>query len=131
MTYRPRLLRLTLAGLFLAGCGPSGPPTYEVSGTVTWNGQPLPAGDITFEPVDPSVTPDHGKIRKGQFQLRAKAGAKKVVIIATRPGKYSSVVQSYEREAYLPARYNTHTELTAEVKPDGVNRFDFPLEGSS
>jgi hypothetical protein len=129
MSYRPRLLTLGLAGLLLAGCGPAGPPTYEVSGTVTWNGQPLPAGDIIFQPVDGTVAPDPGKIRQGQFRFRAKAGLKKVVIYATRAGKYDSVMQSYEREAYLPARYNTHTELTAVVTPGGANHFDFPLEG--
>lgn len=34
----------------LAGCGDSGPPRYDVSGTVTYNGKPIPAGTILFTP---------------------------------------------------------------------------------
>ena len=41
---------LVLVGLSLAGCGRSGPPRYELSGTVTYGGQPLPAGVIFFDP---------------------------------------------------------------------------------
>lgn len=36
--------------LFPAGCGSDGPPRYEVSGTVTHDGKPVPAGRIFFEP---------------------------------------------------------------------------------
>jgi hypothetical protein len=35
----------------VAGCGrPSGPSRYDVSGTVTFRGQPVPSGSIAFEP---------------------------------------------------------------------------------
>lgn len=34
----------------LAGCGPSGPKTYSISGSVTYNGQPVPSGSIIFTP---------------------------------------------------------------------------------
>lgn len=37
-------------GLSAAGCGPSGPPSYEISGKVTYLGQPLPAGTVSFAP---------------------------------------------------------------------------------
>jgi hypothetical protein len=33
-----------------AGCGPSGPAVYRRSGTVTFNGQPVPLGKIYFDP---------------------------------------------------------------------------------
>ena len=36
--------------LLLAGCGQSGPPQFHVTGEVTWRGQPVPAGMITFTP---------------------------------------------------------------------------------
>lgn len=32
------------------GYGPSGPVRYEVTGTVTYNGEPVPYGEITFAP---------------------------------------------------------------------------------
>ena len=48
--------RFVLAGLLIAyavtGCGKSGPKTVPVSGTVTVDGAPLNAGQVTFFPVD-------------------------------------------------------------------------------
>jgi hypothetical protein len=41
---------LVLLRLLVAGCGRSGPPRYELSGTVTYAGKPLPAGVIFFDP---------------------------------------------------------------------------------
>jgi hypothetical protein len=42
---------LSVALLVTAGCGGSdGPPRYPVRGTVTYRGEPLPAGEIAFEP---------------------------------------------------------------------------------
>ncbi|QDT64150.1 hypothetical protein V22_13810 [Calycomorphotria hydatis] len=35
---------------YLIGCGDSGPVTYRASGTVTFNGQPVPYGEMSFEP---------------------------------------------------------------------------------
>ena len=34
----------------IAGCGPGGPPRYEVSGKAMYGDQPIPAGQIVFEP---------------------------------------------------------------------------------
>lgn len=33
-----------------AGCGKSGPPVYHVAGTVTFKGEPVPAGTVLFQP---------------------------------------------------------------------------------
>jgi hypothetical protein len=37
-------------GLLLSGCGDPGPERHDIAGSVTYQGQPLPAGLITFEP---------------------------------------------------------------------------------
>lgn len=44
---RPALLATIVA---LAGCGPSEPPTYNVSGDATFAGQPIAKGVIHFDP---------------------------------------------------------------------------------
>jgi hypothetical protein len=36
--------------IVLAGCGDRAPPRYHVKGTVTYDGKPLPAGVIYFDP---------------------------------------------------------------------------------
>lgn len=44
-------LSLSLGLVFVAGCGgSSGPTKYEIHGKVTLNGQPVSAGNLTFEP---------------------------------------------------------------------------------
>jgi len=47
----PAALIIVAAFAFLPGCGGSdGPLRYEVSGTVTYNGEPVPRGYIHFVP---------------------------------------------------------------------------------
>ncbi len=50
MLRRACRLVLPFLGLLLAGCGTSTPPLAEVSGTVTYHGQPLPGGVVIFTP---------------------------------------------------------------------------------
>ena len=60
------------------GCGAnSGPIRYAISGTVTYDGDPVPAGEIVFEPngakgnKGPSAT---AEIRDGEYSLSADKG---------------------------------------------------------
>ncbi len=43
-------LLLALGLVLLVGCGEKGPKRYDISGKVTYGGQPIPAGSITFIP---------------------------------------------------------------------------------
>ena len=58
-------------GLSLLGCsGPDGPSRYDVSGTVTHAGTPIPAGKIYFEPdtsAGNSGPAGFADIRDGQY----------------------------------------------------------------
>lgn len=60
------------------------------------------------------------------------AGRFRVEITASRPGDSfvpgidGQMVPAYEQ--FLPARYNTLTELRADVSEAEANRFDFALE---
>ena len=120
---------LCLLASEVAGCSSSASGTYKVSGTVTWNGAPLPEGNIILYPADGTVTPDAGKIIRGLFTFRAKPGKKRVEILASRevPNSFDPVMQSPRREQYIPPCYNAESTLTAEVKADGPNEFTFPL----
>ena len=123
-------LLFCLAILLLCGCGSSGPETCTVTGTVTWNGNPLPEGNILFVPEDGKGVPDPGKIADGEFRLEVKPGKKKVEITATREiGEVDPVMGKAPRRSYIPARYNSSTELTAEVTPGTDNVFPFSLQG--
>jgi hypothetical protein len=123
-------LALAAAVLPAHGCT-RGPRTYPVSGTVTLDGQPLPEGEILFVPVDGSTGPDPGKVKDGRFELQARAGKKRVEVSAARilPGGARGAGGEPVPEEIIPDRYNTRSVLTAEVSPEGVNRFEFPLSG--
>ena len=71
--------------LLLAGCGSGRIP---ISGDVTFNGEPILTGTITFEPADDKGVATGGKIVSGKYALVGDAapqpGKKKVRIVASR-----------------------------------------------
>jgi hypothetical protein len=127
MHYGRRLLGLGLLVL-LTGCGPARPKTYEVSGIVTWDGEAVADGYISFCPLDGTVVPEGGKIKNGHYRFRSRPGKKRVQIYADREGAFDPVMQSPKREPLIPLLYNSErSPLTADVQPDGDNRFSFHL----
>lgn len=129
-------IRFTLAILVLCsvGCGggDDGPQMYVVSGTVSMEGSPVETGRILFR------TAGAGKafsadINDGAYELEAEAGEMAVEITASRiiPGKFDNSNPDDEPqpvgEMYIPAKYNSKTELKATVNPDGENEVPFNL----
>jgi len=114
----------------VCGCGQTGPRTYPVSGTVTFNGKPVAEGDIVFIPPDRSLAPEGGRIVDGVFAMRSKEGKCRVEITASEVGPNTPRVDGVPLITnYIPARYNSRSVLSAEVAPDGENTFDFRLKG--
>jgi hypothetical protein len=125
--------------LVAAGCSSrpaDQPPLGRVRGKVTMDGQPLPGVDIVFSPDKgrPSVATTD---KVGRYDLSyinttkgAKVGPHKVFI---RPAEVSpdelpgDGSKSPVARPVIPAKYNKHSELTAEVKA-GSNTIDFALE---
>ena len=117
-------------------------PREAISGTVTLDGQPLPKGTIQFRPASQAeATASGGMIDEGRFALPRGEGlvlGKYRVQIDSRedtgaplaggelPG--APVVSKKKPAALIPARYNTKSELTAEVKSGGPNDFPFDLK---
>lgn len=50
MAGRSATVWLLLTCLVLAGCQPTGPQRFQLSGNITFAGSPVPAGTIVFEP---------------------------------------------------------------------------------
>ena len=117
-------------GLSTIGCNNDG--KYPVTGTVTWNGEPIPDGNLILTPTDPSLAPDAGAIENGVFRFRASPGSKKVEVFADRPvvdpkdAGPNQIMGLIPHEQYIPTRYNENTELTAEVARSS-NEFTFEL----
>ncbi|MDB5341208.1 MAG: signal peptide-containing protein [Planctomycetaceae bacterium] len=124
---------LAIVACLLAGCGSDGPPKYQVSGEVTFDGKPVEEGQIIFTPTEAGVGPDAGIIKGGKFSFLSKEGDKKVSIEATRevPGKTTSDFKGGQVplvESYIPARYNKQTKLEATVSDVAAdNKFEFDL----
>lgn len=119
---------ILLAAVLLApgGCQ-QGPRTYKVTGTVSYDGRPVPDGGVIFHPAD-DTAPAHGTITDGRFELQAVQGSHRVEIRAAReaPELRSSMGPVFVD--YIPDRYNSQSKLTREVVPGAANHFDFALE---
>jgi len=145
LSMRPRGGWLPLAFLIVcAGCGGAddGLARQPIWGTVTLDGQPLANGVITFTPASGQPTQSGGVISAGKFSVPREQGP--VV------GNYSVSINSSSAEATVPPdqeksgmpghvapnrardpipdKYNAKTTLTAEVKKEGGNDFQFDLK---
>ena len=95
MVEKSWLICVGLCCLFAIGCGNDGKPRrVPVAGVITYNGKPVPEGDVVFVPVDAAKGfRARGKANKnGQFTLTtfdegdgAVPGEYKVTIFAYRP----------------------------------------------
>ena len=135
----------------LAGCGGAIDtlPRQPISGTVTFEGEPLKSGSIQFVPdkTKEGIT-SGGVITDGRFDV-AQAdgpvpGQYKVIIFAAGgsgaaanagepPGPGPTVEKKGRLDrsgggGLIPMRYNLRTELKAEVKAGGANTFTFDLK---
>jgi hypothetical protein len=113
--------------LLLTGCGASGPELALVSGRVMFDGKPLPAARLSFQP-ESSGSPSYGTTdRNGAYELGYKRGVKGAMLGWHRVQiKLDSGDLAPNGDKTLPARYNTQSELRREVV-SGENVFDFEL----
>lgn len=134
---------LTLCALTLSGCFGGSKDGLErafVTGTVSFDGQPLTEGSIQFIPdLDAKGQRIHGKavqaiITNGVYSLNADqgpvVGANKIMVNATRKtGKFQNFdgVKTEIMQQYIPAKYNADSTLRYEVKA-GENTADFSLQ---
>jgi hypothetical protein len=113
--------------LFLSalGCG-SGNEKVMVSGTVAFDGKPMPDGYVIFTP-EGGGTPAAGPISNGKFSFLTSPGTHRVEIEASQfVGPKNAIMGLQPREQYVPARYNSASTLRREVTQDS-NMFDFSL----
>ena len=105
----------------LTGCGDEKQPAR---GTVTWNGQPVASGIITFVSTEGTLIREGAVIQDGAFLVRVPPGKYKIELNAQRvvgkrkqkgmDGKDEEVPLT---EELFPERYNTKSELTQEIQP--------------
>ncbi len=108
------VLMACLAGAWAIGCGRSGPKTYRVHGTVTFNGRPVPAGRIDFMPDAQrgnSAMAGFAKIVDGSYDTAAggigSAGGPMTVLVSG----YEPVAGQAERSRALFLDHVTDADL--------------------
>ena len=124
-------LGCAMAPVFLGGCNSNdGPERVVVSGTVTYNGNLIPEGDIRFMPVATSTMPMAGAaIKDGKYKVDGRGGVPvgtyKIEIEAYRvePGVTNPPIMARgaPRIRYLPKRYNVNSELKITIEPGSGN----------
>jgi len=120
---------LALAIVMLVGCSdPKRAGKYEVSGSVTWNGEPVETGFVTFHP-EGGKSDEAGPLASGRYSFYAHAGKNRVSIQAEKVAGFNQAMNQPNVVQFIPPKYNTESELSAEVTADGDNTFDFALTG--
>ena len=133
-----RSAAIVTAVVVLTTCLGCGSKTKTLTGKITFDGNPLDQGQITFEPkglgkmsvaqiVEGTYTlPDKFGLVPGDYVVRITSerptGAK------VKPASYSqdqTPMDVYQQ--FLPAKYNTKSTLSVNVSPDGENVHDFAL----
>lgn len=123
---------LLLASICVAGCssGGDGLALYPVTGTVTFDNEPVAEGRVLFRKKEGDRKAFSAEIKEGKYEVEAEPGKMTVEVIASRvvPGKFDTSNGTPEPvgEMYIPERYNSKTTLEAEVKPDD-NEIPFAL----
>lgn len=146
------LLPLLLAGL--VGCQQGDKPAYaNVSGTVTYNGQPIEKGQISF--ASEGRPPSTMDITDGKFSGQAIVGSNKIMVSAKRKGANApkltkdaeTQVKGYKDwmkgksepsgsgdldltgADYIPADWGQASKQMRVVEAGAANEFKFEITG--
>ncbi|NLF09432.1 MAG: hypothetical protein GX594_15845 [Pirellulaceae bacterium] len=125
--YLPALL-LLLAPLW--GCGANKP--LKIEGSVTYGGEPVQKGRITFLSPDGKGPTAAAIIADGKYSVGVFPGVKQVKIegfkvVGQVPYSPGSSEMVDDLEPIIPAKYNEKSELTVEIS-SGTRSLDFNLE---
>ena len=122
--------------MFLTGCAASN-DRIVLHGKITYKGNAVPSGQITFVPQDKTRgTMEAAIITDGMYALAADKGL--------YPGTYRVAVSSPQTTGtpagdaapgaprpardLLPERHNKNSTRTIEVTPSGTREFNFDLD---
>lgn len=129
---------VAFVSILVAGCGGGGdgPELGAVEGTVRMDGQPLEGATVTFQPQQgrPSLGETDGdgyyELQYTDDQMGAVAGKHRVEISTYREGDPDAddPARQQSQPERVPAKYNTQTELDADVKPGSNPPIDFNLD---
>jgi hypothetical protein len=121
---------LALAVGAIAGCSDDGPKRHRLSGSVTFDGQPIPYGDVLFTPdgaMKNTGPQGIAQIRDGKYDTRAAdgkgiGGGPTVIRVTGFTGPGGKLLCEYEMQVDLPrdsGSHDIHVPREGGVKPTG------------
>jgi hypothetical protein len=110
------------------GCGGPTDGRLQITGEVTFDGQPVADGYVTLSPLGSGPSAG-GRIQDGEFVIERDkgpmAGKYRVVLQAMREtGRMIPIDPALPHDTvaetvqYIPPHYNTRSQLTADLSPD-------------
>ena len=123
----------------LMGCGSVDEiDLKEVSGTITFGGEPVATGTIEFVPIGPEGNLGGSPIRDGNYTIPKIAGLSpgeyQVKIVSKRlradmdePPKPGEALKPLPAVVNIPAKYNVDTELIETISGEDSQAIDFDL----
>ncbi|WDI44486.1 hypothetical protein [Bremerella sp. P1] len=122
-------LFVLVSGMTLLGCAASDEhPKYPVSGTITYDGEPIESGSIVFDPVDGIGPSAMGGIENGVIKAEVSAGEKILRISAVRTLDKKDQYGESITESFIPDKYNGESQIHETVTADGKNELTIELE---
>ena len=129
-----RLYSLAVAGAvavavgLLPGCGAS---TATVSGEVTYDGQPVGDGYITFTPADGNGRDAGGEIKDGRYQVtELPPGPKLVKVRAVKKVNFAATSEEMKQRAAAARKAGNYDGLVepADIIPENAEGNNAPVE---
>lgn len=122
---------LLICACWLIGCGPKGPATGSVQGTVTHNGQALTVGTVTLMNPETGIGGSAELDATGSFHIESlRTGTYRVAIQPpAAPSPEETAAGATVEPLDIPAKYQSPdtSELTATVNV-GNNTVDLDLK---
>jgi hypothetical protein len=126
--------------LMVAGCSENSLGRHAVSGTVQFDGAPLKAGNISFQPTEGQPTYGGASITDGKFSVprdQGLVGGKyQVSINSPVPGTGGKPAPDAMpgdppglASELIPPNWNVASEQFIEIKKEGPFTFDFDVVG--
>jgi hypothetical protein len=121
---------LAIVALAFVGCS-NEPRQFEISGGVTYQGQPIADGQIVFEDEAPGQGKWPGTIKDGRYKLKATAGPKLVRLSASKEtgriieGGMGAKIP--ELIPILPPQFNTQSQEKRTIEAKQPQTIDFNL----
>ena len=117
------LLTLCVVSLTISGCGKE--KLYTVSGTVSYKGELVPDGAISFVPSDPKLSSQGASISNGKYTAKVRKGTMTVRITGSKIDPNQKMLDgSPFWTDFVPEKYGAQSTLTVEIKGNQTENFD-------